>query len=162
MITPPLPVCAITQSNVKVLRVCVCLCTSSYFPGRNFISGVMPLLHPSAWECWMKRLLSFLFFTIMIVSCSPIYSCQVFLHAINLPHLCTRSVSYSLFHTAQTYVWSVIHLVLILDDMQTARAPLYVFQIQLSVFLTISVIWAARKKSFSPDFLCLPFVMFRR
>lgn len=39
--------------------------------------------------------------------------------------------------------------------------PPYVFQIQLSVVLTISVIWAARK-SFSLDFLCLPFVMFRQ
>ena len=41
-------------------------------------------LHHFAWKCWMKSLLSFLFFTIMIVSCSPIYFCQVFLHAINL------------------------------------------------------------------------------
>lgn len=79
--------------------VCVCVCCTHlhiFMGGISFLT-VMPLLHRSAGQCWMKQLLSFLFFAIMIVSCSPIYFCQVFLHAINLSHLCTRSVSYSFF-----------------------------------------------------------------
>lgn len=106
----------------------MCVCTYArppIFPRGISFPAVVPLLRQSAWERWMKRLLSFLFLTIMIVSCGPIYSCQVFLHAINLPHLCTRSVSYSLFHTAQTHVRSFIHLVLILDDMQTASVCVF-------------------------------------
>lgn len=106
------------------VRACAYARPPIFLGGISF-PAVMPLLHQSAWERWMTRLLSFLFLTIMIVSCGPIYSCQVFLHAINLPHLCTRSVSYSLFHTAQTYIRSFIHLVLILDDMQTASVCVF-------------------------------------
>lgn len=64
--------------------------------GVIFIFSYM-FFHHCSGECWMEWLLSFLFFSIMIVSCSPIYSCQVFLHAINLPHLCIHPVSFSFF-----------------------------------------------------------------
>ena len=54
-------------------------------------------------------------FTIMIVSCSPIYFCQVFLHAINLSHLSTGSVSFAFFTAVQSYGWPFICLIFILD-----------------------------------------------
>ena len=58
--------------------VCVCVCCTHlhiFMGGISFLT-VMPLLHRSAGQCWMKQLLSFLFFAIMIVSCSPIYFCH--------------------------------------------------------------------------------------
>lgn len=123
------------------------------FLGGISFQAVMPLLHHSTQECWMEQLLSFLFFTIMIVSCSPICFCQVFLHAINLPHLCTSSVSYSFFSYC-TELCMVFYSVgsysgCICKPLEYAFLnPLYVFRIQLSVELKIFVIWAARKSFF--------------
>lgn len=110
--------------------VCVCVCCTHlhiFMGGISFLT-VMPLLHRSAGQCWMKQLLSFLFFAIMIVSCSPIYFCQVFLHAINLSHLCTRSVSYSFFffHSAWSRVWTFIRLVLIPNAALEGREYMFV------------------------------------
>lgn len=115
----------------------------------------------TAWECWMKRLLSFLSFAIMIVSCSPIYFCQVFLHAINLPHLCTGSVSYSFFSHC-TELCMVFYSICSYSECLCKPLeyaflnPLYVFWIQLFVVLKIFVIWATRK-SFSRDFSLFTF-----
>lgn len=63
----------------------------------------------------MKELFSFLFFTVMIVSWSSIYFCEVFLHAINLSHLYTSSVTFAFSIATQSYGWSFICLIFIPD-----------------------------------------------
>jgi hypothetical protein len=100
--------------DMKVLILIVC----RLLLGGIFILVLLLILYHFAWECWIKWLFSFLFFTIMIVSCSPIYFCQIFLCAINLSHFCTGSVSFSFFHSCKE-PWLVFDLVFILMHIQT-------------------------------------------
>lgn len=115
-------------------------------------------------ECWMKWLLSFLFFTIMTVSCSFPFN---FVKFSSMPSICLICIPvlFFFFHGC-TEPWIVFYLLdfhswCIYKALEYAFLnPIYVFPISLYIIMKIFVIWAASSERLFPrDSLCSLFLM---